>query len=192
MNEDRPKRVFFDTCIINFIVDHHKVIFSGSEPSERCTPEDIKDLAGLRRILGGKSGANYQIAVSPYTYAEVMSTPDEDRKDLLENWLKPVWDHWISILEQEIDLPTLTTIERFKRQMLALLDLNKTLPDMADRVLLIDALLYGCNYFCTRDKKSILDLKDRAEALTMVHSETSVIAGLTIRPIRVLSPAQLW
>ena len=81
MNEDKPERIFFDTCIINFIADHHDVIFLGTKPSDSCTPEDIKDLAGLQRILGVRSGTNYHIAVSPFTYAEVMDTPDQARKD---------------------------------------------------------------------------------------------------------------
>jgi hypothetical protein len=134
----------------------------------------------------------YELAVSPYTYAEVMRTRDEERQRILEDRLRPIWDHWISTLEQNGDLPTLPVVERFKVQLLILLDLYNALPEVPDRILLTDALLYGCDYFCTRDRRTILDLSHRPEGLLLVLQSNCMIANRRIKAPRIVSPAELW
>jgi len=186
------RRVFLDTCTLNFIVDYQECIFMDATPPATLDPSDVKDIAALRHILSPKRQSLYELAVSPYTYAEVMRTRDEERQRILEDRLRPIWDHWISTLEQNGDLPTLPVVERFKVQLLILLDLYNALPEVPDRILLTDALLYGCDYFCTRDRRTILDLSHRPEGLLLVLQSNCMIANRRIKAPRIVSPAELW
>lgn len=190
--ENRPPRVFLDTCTLNFIADHSKYIFTGTTPPAMLDQRDFKDVVALRHIFSAEEQPSCELAVSPHTYAEVMGTPSAERQRFLEDQLRPIWDRWISILEEDGELPTLPTIERFKTQLLVTFDLLEALPEIADRILLIDALLYECDYFCTRDRRTILDRSHRAEGLLCVLGGCCTVAGRRIVPLSIVSPAQLW
>lgn len=50
------------------------------------------------------------------------------------------------------------------------------LPDVADRVLLTDAIVYRCDCFCTFDKRTVLKHRDKLGKL----------------PIQILTPSEWW
>ena len=185
-------RVFLDTCVLNFVADYHECIFMGATPPATTSPHDVKDIAALHHILNPERHSLYELAVSPHTYVEVMRSKDPERRYILESRLRPIWKRWIAILEQDRDLPNLPAVERFKVQLLILLDTYNALPDIPDRVLLIDALLYGCDYFCTRDRKTMLDLSHRPEGLLLVLEKDYLIANRRIKALKIVSPAELW
>ena len=50
------------------------------------------------------------------------------------------------------------------------------LPDVADRLLICDAVVYNCDCFCTCDRRTILKHRD----------------ALTDLPIKIITPAEWW
>ena len=72
-------------------------------------------------------------------------------------------------------MPTLFEAEHIRVNMLAN-DTLDVLPDLFDKVLICDAVVYNCDLFCTRDWTTIL--RHRAE-----------LSGL---PIEIVSPVEWW
>ena len=73
------------------------------------------------------------------------------------------------------NLPTFIEAEDVRVQTL-LSDYLTCLPDVADRILLCDALVYRCELFCTRGWSTIL--KHRSD--------------LTGLPIQIVTPSEWW
>jgi hypothetical protein len=73
------------------------------------------------------------------------------------------------------NLPSFIEAEETRIQILSsgILDV---LPDVADRVLLCDAVVYRCDCFCTFDKKTILKHREILKAL----------------PVEIMTPSEWW
>lgn len=151
--EDVPGRVFLDTCVVNFMLDHGEQIHDATPPgrSERAAA----DVEALRRIWITGQRASWQLAISPHTYNEVVATVDPSRRRQLESWFMEIWQFWREIVHQSDDLPSFIEADDLRIRVLASGALDH-LPDFADRVLLCDALSYRCDLFCTRDWSTII------------------------------------
>ena len=68
------------------------------------------------------------------------------------------------IVNQNNDLPTFIEAENLRVKIMAsgVLDV---LPDFSDRVLLIDAAVYRCDCFCTRDWATVLKHRDNLKSI---------------------------
>lgn len=119
--------------------------------------------------------ASWQLAISPHTYKEVISTKDNSQRYYLEKWFTDVWHYWLTILEESSDLPSFIEAENTKIQLLSsgILDV---LSDIEDRILICDAIVYRCDCFCTRDWKTILKHRDHLMNL----------------PIVIITPTEWW
>ena len=86
-----------------------------------------------------------------------------------------VWDYWITIIEENNDLPSFVEAEKTKIKLLSsgILDI---IPDIEDRLLICDAVVYKCDCFCTRDYKTILKHRNRLSSI----------------PIKIISPKEWW
>jgi len=173
--KDIPGRVFLDTSSLNFILDYGEYIFDGmtlSETSNKYTTEDINAFYNI--FLTGKR-ATWQIAISPFTYKEVIDTQDAKKRYYLEGWFMNVWDYWRNIIEDSGNLPSFIEAEHTRIKLLSsgMLDM---LPDIEDRVLISDAIVYRCDCFCTRDWQTILKHRDH----------------LTSLPIKIITPTEWW
>lgn len=174
MKGDIPRRVFLDTCVVNFMLDFGAQIHDGASlpPVPAREAADIDALINLF-TLGQR--AMWQLAVSPYTYSEIACTRGEERLGHLHAWFQELWQYWRSTIEGNDDLPSFIEAEDIRVRTLISAYLS-CLPDIADRVLISDALVYRCDLFCTRDWTTIL--KHRSE-----------LSGL---PIEIVTPAEWW
>ncbi len=165
--EDLPGRIFLDTSVVNFILDHGEAIFDGVELRAGISKRVREDVTALEMMFKTGQRASWQLAVSPLTYREVVSTTDPVRRHYVERWFLEVWHYWLTFLKADETLRSLSHAEQIRVEVLAsgVLDI---LPDIGDRVLLCDALAYGCDCFCTRDWRTILRHREHLETLPLL------------------------
>lgn len=156
-------------------LDHGEEIHDGVAPQADAPERVVRDVDALYNVFLTGQRAQWQLAVSPHTYQEVVRTQDPHRRHHLERWFLEVWQYWRDIIDQNDDLPTFIEAENRRLQLLASATLD-VLPDAADRVLLSDAVVYRCELFCTRDWTTIL--KHRSQ--------------LTGVPVEIVTPAKWW
>lgn len=153
--EDLPGRVFLDTCVVNFILDHGEEIHENFDAPDAATDRVRQDIDALRSIFMVGARANWQLAISPRTYHEVMATRDNVRRRNLQCWFMEIWRHWTEVAETAEDLPSLVEGDDLRISVLGSGRLN-VIPDPPDRLLIADAIAYRCDLFCTRDWSTIL------------------------------------
>jgi len=173
--EELPGRVFLDTSAVNFILDHGEEIHDGAAPPAGFPDRVVRDVDALYNVFLTGQRAQWQLAVSPHTYQEVVRTQNAHRRRQLETWFLEIWQYWRDIIDKNDDLPSFIEAENLRLQLLASGTLD-AIPDAADRILLSDAVVYRCELFCTRDWTTIL--KHRP--------------ALTDLPVEIVTPAEWW
>ena len=171
---DVPGRVFLDTCLVNFMLDHGEQIHDGTAPMGG-SKHVLRDIEALRKIMIVGQRAMWQFALSPHTYQEIAATRNKARRYQLETWFADLWSHWLAVIRENDDLPTFIEAEETRVRTLASGSLD-CLSDMADRVLICDAIVYRCDLFCTRDWTTILKHRSALKHL----------------PLDVVTPAEWW
>ncbi len=161
-----PGRAFLDTSVVNFILDFGEQIHDGVEPPSNLTEYQRNDIDALYNIFLTGQRAQWQFAISPHTYSEVITTTNTMRRYTLENWFFDIWQYWQDILHEQNDLPTLKEAEAIRVKLLASEEFHY-LPDLSDRLLLADAVVYQCDCFCTRDWNTIIKYRDRLTIINM-------------------------
>ena len=174
MNLDVPGRVFLDTCVVNFMLEFGEQIHDSADLPP-VGAREAADIEALRDLWVVGQRAMWQVAISPYTYSEIARTKDEEKLRQLHMWFQELWQYWRSTIEQTDDLPSFIEAEDIRVRTL-ISDYLSCLPDVADRVLVCDALVYRCDLFCTRDWTTVL--KHRAE-----------LSGL---PMEIVTPSEWW
>jgi hypothetical protein len=180
-----PGRAFLDTSVVNFILEFGDQIHDGAPNPEGLNTYQIEDIDALHNIFLTGRRADWQLAISPFTYYEIAHTSDPNKRMGLSRWFLEVWDHWIGIVENDDGFPTLIEAEKLRRTLLTSNDFDE-LPDIHDRILLVDALVYRCDCFCTRDWNTMLRKRDRLIGVGMPVLRPSEWWG-KIRPF-----AGLW
>ncbi|HEC78698.1 MAG TPA: hypothetical protein ENI34_06100 [candidate division WOR-3 bacterium] len=173
--EEIPGRVFLDTSSLNFILEYGEHIFDGMSSPTTLSKRIINDIEAFYNIFLTGKRASWQLAISPFTYKEIIETQDATKKYYLENWFMDVWHCWLNILDQNDDLPSFLEAEHARIKLLSSGILN-ILPDIEDRILICDAVVYRCDCFCTRDWRTILKYRDYLKSL----------------PIKILTPSEWW
>jgi hypothetical protein len=102
--------------------------------------------------------------VSPHTYQEVLRTTNRGRRQSLDSWFSEIWQHWRDVVDTGDDLPRFIEAEHLRVRLLGSGALDP-FPDLADRVLICDAVVYKCDLFCTRDWTTLLRHRGRVEGL---------------------------
>jgi len=161
-----PGRAFLDTSVVNFILDFGEYIHDGVEPPPALTEYQRSDIDALYNLFLTGQRASWQLAISPHTYSEVTTTTDPRRRESLESWFFEIWHYWQDILRNQDDLPSFKEAEDIRVRLLAS-DAFQCLPQLADRVLLADAVVYRCDCFCTRDWDTIIKHRDRLKIINM-------------------------
>ncbi len=167
-----PRRVFLDTNVVNFILDHGGSIFDGESPEEHLSERDLADLEALHLVFLTGERAHWELAVSPLTYQEISQTQSPVRRASLESWFREVWVHWRECFAEDGTLSDEYAEELAARVVDS--TLLQAFPDKADRRLICHAIAYECDTFCTRDNKTILK---KARLVTKL-------------PLEILSPGQ--
>lgn len=173
--KDVPGRVFLDTCVVNFILDHGEQIHEGVPPPPDTNDRVVQDIDALYNIFLVGQRAMWQFAISPHTYQEIAETQDSKRLYQLESWFSNLWQYWRDIIHQDDDLPSFIEAEDTRMRLLSSGALT-SLPDLGDRVLVCDAVAYRCELFCTRDWTTIL--KHRAQLKNL--------------PLEIVTPKEWW
>ncbi len=172
---DVPGRVFLDTCVVNFMLEYGGQIHDNLAPPPGVNPGTAEDIGALRNLFLSGQRAGWQLAVSPYTYSEIAATRDAERLSRLDLWFQELWQYWRSVVASDDALPSFIEADELRVRTLTSGYLS-VLPDVADRVLVCDALVYRCDLFCTRDWTTILKHRDD-------------LAGL---PIGIVTPSEWW
>jgi hypothetical protein len=168
-----PNRIFLDTNVVNFTLDWGAAIFDGGSIPDELPAKDIDDILALQGIFTTGQRAMWQLAISPKTYDEIMGTQDKGRRQELKGWFNELWLYWREYFRNEglSDEHAASLGRRLgDSQFLA------TFPDPPDRELIAHAIAYGCDLFCTRDRRSIIRHREKAPDLG----------------IRFATPAEWW
>ena len=175
MAKPPPHRVFLDTNVVNMILDYGEMIHDCVE-----VPADFKgrlhsDIEALRGIFFTGQRAFWELAVSPLTYREVIRTKDATHQQRLTSWFFEIWEYWREFLHSASDLPSFSEAEE-ERLGLISSGILEVLPDLNDRVLICDAVVYRCDAFCTRDWSTVLRHREQ-------------LGGLSLR---IVTPTEWW
>ena len=160
-----PRRVFLDTNVVNFVLDHGASIFDGEVPQEGLSHRDLEDVDALHLIFRTGERAHWELAISPLTYAEISQTRDPARRASLERWFAEVWTYWRECFAEDGTLS-----DEYAEELamtMAQSEQLKAFPDETDRRLICHAIAYECDAFCTRDHKTILRRTKLAPALPL-------------------------
>lgn len=173
--QDVPRRVFLDTCVVNFMLDHGEQIYDGASIPADANQRVARDIEAMSNIMFVGKRAMWQLAISPHTYQEIAATRDGGRRQRLDYWFEDLWQYWLGIIHENDDLPSFVEAENIRVRLLGsgILDV---LSDMADRVLVCDAVVYRCDLFCTRDWATILKRRNDLKRL----------------PLSIVTPAEWW
>jgi hypothetical protein len=168
-----PRRTFLDTNVVNFILDFGPQIFDGETMPEELGQREISDIKSFILIFQTGQRALWEMAVSPFTFGEIIATNNPVRRTFLERWFFEMWNYWRGIINTNEDLPDFHSAEDIRVELLASSNLRK-FPDIHDRILICDAIVYNCDAFCTRDFNTIIRYRE------------------TLRdfPIRVITPSE--
>jgi len=158
-----PRRVFLDTNVICFILDHTESILENDKPPRHLPSRDIQDIEALSLIFQTGQRAYWELAVSPLTYQEIMATSDPNRRRTLEQWFDEILIYWRDCCDEDGSFSDsyASKIENILRESKML----SAFPDMNDRSLISHAIAYECDAFCTRDHRTILKRAHQASTL---------------------------
>jgi len=170
-----PRRVFLDTSVVNLALDYGEQIHNGCEIPEGLSVRVQRDVEALKGIFTTGERAFWQLAISPQTYREVTNTNDSGRVHQLERWFFELWHCWREIVTAMDNLPSFIEAEETRISLLASGRLE-ALPQLSDRILLCDAVVYRCDAFCTRDWQTILKHRDSLKDI----------------PLRLITPTEWW
>ncbi len=162
-----PKKIFLDTNVVNFILEHSVHIHENVDMPIGIKSRVGRDIYALRNIwmIGGRM--HWQIVISITTLDELSQTRDADKLQGLINWGQEIVDYQGGLEDlRGLELPHPVTT----RKLLSIL------PDEQDRKLLTDALKARCDSFCTRDWKTLLKFREE----------------LKLIPLRIMAPHEWW
>jgi hypothetical protein len=164
--EKIPKKVFLDTNVVNLLVKNGEQIFEQEPISSDIDKTRAQDIEALMHVFHVGRRASWQLIASHKTINELERTPSvSDREDLL--------DYALSLVQPPHEDGAFA--EEFGRR-LAGTHFVSALPDVADQMLIGNAIGYRCDAFCTCDRKTIVKFRDR------LHSV----------PLRILTPLEWW
>lgn len=167
-----PRRVFLDTNVLNFTLDWGEVIFDGGMLPSDVSSRVRSDVSALRVLLGPPRCPAWELAISPLSYTEVTKTQDLVRRHSLQGWFMEIWHYWYDIAQAD-ERMCFDHALRSRSPMLQTGGFD-ALPDVYDRMLLCDAVCFGCDIFCTRDWSTVLRHRD----------------SVTVVPFKILTPSE--
>lgn len=135
-----PRRAFLDTNVVNMVLDYGEFIHENVPLPPGLRPKRQREIESLAGIFDTGQRASWQFAVSPLTYQEVNATSDPTRRASLETWFAELWYCWRNIVTKMDNLPSFIEAEEIRVGLLSSGVLG-ILPDVHDRVLLVDAVV---------------------------------------------------
>lgn len=164
--EEIPCRIFIDTNVVNVLVRYSEQIFDQAPIPESVDETRAFDIEALMHIFQVGIRANWNILASQKTLDEIQQTPDHGLRESLIDYavqlVSPPDDdsaHAASLGRRLIDAPFVSA-----------------LPDLADRELIGNAIGFGCDAFCTCDRRTIVRKRERLRHV----------------PLRIMTPVEWW
>jgi hypothetical protein len=164
--EQIPRDVFLDTSVINLLIKHSEAVFEQAGIPDGLSKTRAHDIEALMHVFYVGARASWTIRASSRSIAELEKTPDSDlREELLEYGValfehtSPDRQHAGSLGRRLIDAPFMAILR-----------------DEPDRELIGNAIGYGCDAFCTADRRSIVRKRERLKLL----------------PLRIITPVEWW
>jgi hypothetical protein len=164
--ESIPRRIFLDTNVVNLLVKHSEQIFEQALILGDQDHTSALNTEALMHVFHVGVRAGWDILASRKTLDEIDQTVDSDvRRDLL--------DYAVQLVDIHGHDSAFAT--SFGRRLVGAPFLS-ALPDLADRELIGNALGFGCDVFCTCDRRTIIRKRERLPQL----------------PLRILTPVEWW
>jgi predicted nucleic acid-binding protein len=151
-------KVFLDASVLNLIIDYAEEIFDGYSEIDGVNDRLQSDIYAMYQILmlGQRNGLD--VIISPTTFDEILNTKDEAKREKLYQYCSELWQYFHELMAQEVAISEIE-IKLIKEYLDA--KCFSLLPGENDKRLIIEALFYKCEYFCTRDWKTILKHRDK-------------------------------
>ncbi|MDP2948711.1 MAG: hypothetical protein Q8P22_04160 [Chloroflexota bacterium] len=165
-----PKLIFLDTNVVQYLLTFGEYIYGNY-----LSPEEEEKLKGLSRRtvqdvhalaafidLGRRNG--WPLVVSQGTLDELAATCDAQKRHSLVRWGLDLADYFQTILPPDYEHTSfrqtqLRALEEWKGPIISLL------PDEKDRLLIFDAVGFGCDVFLTMDYNTIWKFRERIRLL---------------------------
>lgn len=164
--ESIPRRIFLDTNVVNLLVKQSEQIFEQAPIPDDLDRTRALNIEALMHVFYVGARAEWDILASHKTLDEIEQTPDSDiRDDLLSYAVQLV----------ELHNKDSAFAASFGRRLVDT-SFVSALLDLADRELIGNAIGFGCDVFCTCDKRTIVRKRERLRQL----------------PLRILTPAEWW
>jgi len=164
--ESIPRRVFLDTDVVNLLVKQGEQVFEQAPIPEHLDRTRALDTEALMHVFHVGARASWDILASRKTLEEIGRTPDPGmRDDLL--------DYAVLLVEQTSEDSAFAA--GFGRRLVDT-PFVSALPDPGDRELIGNAIGFGCDVFCTCDRRTIIRKRERLRQL----------------PLRILTPEEWW
>jgi hypothetical protein len=161
-----PRRIFLDTSVLNLLAKYSQYIFENEPIEDNLSQNRAWDLEALMHIFAAGERCGWDILASGKALEEISRTPNASVRKALLDFAIQVVD------EQHPDTAHATSLGR----RLVDAPLASALPDKADRELIGNAIGFGCDVFCTSDRRTIVRKRDSLPQL----------------PIRILTPIEWW
>jgi hypothetical protein len=163
-----PQRVFLDTNVINVLVKHGTHVFE-REPIPQNTESKLAiDIEALMHVFYVGTQADWGLFASEKVIEELSRTRQMGvRDDLIE--------YALGFVNRDPSDEDRKFAADFGRRLIDT-SFVAALPDVADRELIGNAIGFGCDAFCTRDRATIVSKRDRLRQV----------------PLRIMTPAEWW
>ena len=166
--EKIPQRIFLDTNVINVLVKHGAHVFEREPIPHDTEPRLAIYIEALMHVFHVGTRADWSLFGSQKVIDELSRTRDVSfRDDLLE--------YAFGIINQNPADEDRRFAVDFGRRLIDT-SFVAALPDMADRELIGNAIGFGCDAFCTRDRATIVDKRSQLRQI----------------PLRIMTPAEWW
>lgn len=163
-----PQRVFLDTNIINVMVKHSAHVFEREPIPQDTEPNLAVDIEALMHVFYVGTRADWDLFGSQAVLDELSRTRDARlRDDLVE--------YALGIVNQDPGDDDRRFAVDFGRRFVDT-PFVAALPDLADRELIGNAIGFGCDAFCTRDRATIVSKRNQLRQI----------------PLRIITPAEWW
>lgn len=166
-------RIFLDTSVVNLIVDHGEAIFDGYYDVSPTNNRINNNVYALYQLFLIGRRTPLEIIISPTTFKEVLNTSSPEKRAHLLNYSSEVWHYFTTLINENIELRERDIL--LSEEYLSTRDFVH-LPDPNDRRLIVEALFYKCDTFCTTDWRTMLKHRDK----------------LTSIPIKLITPFEWW
>lgn len=167
-----PRRIFLDTSVVNFIVNNGEYLFDNVPIPDHVNDRTYNDIIAIAQIFYFADHNAIEMIISNTTFKEVEATTDDEKRQKLIDYCSALWEYYHELIGSDYTIPGVEV--KYYEEYLIDKGLN-FIEGANDRRLIIEALFYKCDIFCTRDYYTILKYRE--------HLQKNI-------PIQILTPLE--